>query len=228
MKGRNFVKKILIIGFGLACFSYAYADEPLMSLGIEGHASLVGEVVPSEENETRVGGYQFEGGLYADLKILCTSDRGRYFHDVYLSYGQSFGEFSYSKNRNKYTADTFTVLYRFGGFASERGRIDSSGNIEILPPNKNLFLQAGVGFAVDRYRTGPLAHNNGPVDCRSYLVRPILCFGGGLMYENVTFTVLEFRFDQRFKSQPQHDFNEYLKDHMMGAVGVYSSAGFNF
>ena len=219
------MKKILSLCFCIVCIPDAYADNPVMSLGIEGYASLIGEVLSTDGNEPKAGGYQFEGGLYADLKILCTSDRGRYFHELYFSYGKSSGEFSYSKDRNRYTADTMTVLYKIGGFQSSPGiSIDYRGKMSVTPVNDKKFLFAGAGCAVDRYRTGPLAYNSGS----PYLVRPIFCFGGGLLYEHLTITVIEFRFDQRFKSQAQRKFNEHLEDHTMGAVGVYSSLGFNF
>lgn len=222
------MKKILIISFFLACIPDVYAYNPVMSLGIEGYAAMNGESFPSSETEPKVGGYQFEGGLYADLKILCSSDRGRYFHELYFSYGRSYGEFNYKSYVNRYAADTVTVLYRIGGFqSSPRVSVDYKRDVSVTPINDKFFMYAGAGFAVDRYRTGSLAHP-GDSGRKPYLVRPVLCIGGGLLFERVTLTICEIRFDERFKSQPQREFNRYLDSHMMGAVGIYSSVGFNF
>lgn len=228
------MNRILLL-FISAVFLYVlpgagYAADYIFSAGIQAGAGAIGEVLPreSEMEKSRTGGYALETSICGDVKIMTSP---HFFHEVYVSCGLTKGRYAFEDEtavlKNNYTSETYTAMYRIGGVS----RTPGSRERTMLP----VFVSAGAGLALDRYRSGPFSdETNSMIAGKPYLLRPVFSLGCGLLYDHFTFNVAELRLDTRFQRQPQRSFQNYLTSDVhfgsnwIGAAQLYTGVSINF
>ncbi|HPS59527.1 MAG TPA: hypothetical protein PK514_15610, partial [Spirochaetota bacterium] len=146
----------------------ADAQSTVLLAGIQGTVGTIGEIFPddSDYNESKINNKLNLGwGFFGEVKFL---QAGNWFHDIYISYDRSKGAFSFQDYKNAFTAESYTLMYRIGGFtaAPEDGKV-------------NFFMFAEAGLALDRYLSGDFSDDtNSMLAGKPYLVRPVFGLGG--------------------------------------------------
>lgn len=213
------------------CIRHANAQSVVSSLGIQGSVGTLGEVFPDQSKDasgslidSEINNRLFlEWGFFYEVKL---PQPGYWFHDIYFSYGRSKGKYSYMSYENNFYGESYTAMYRIGGYIMSDNSEATRG-----------FGYAGLGLALDRYYNGDFSDaTNSMLAGKPYLVRPVFAIGGGFQFEHVTINLLEIRLDIRFQRQPQNDFQDYMNwnagheesSHWTGAVCLYSGIAYNF